>query len=52
LFYLKGVAPDSVKTTNIYRGVIPFIIIQFSMVLAILFFPGWFGLESEAAKLW
>jgi len=31
LFYLKGVAPDSVKTTNIYRGVIPFIIIQFSM---------------------
>ena len=52
LFYLKGVAPDSVKTANIYRGVIPFIIIQFSMVLAILFFPGWFGLESEAAKLW
>ncbi len=52
LFYLKGVAPDSVKTTNIYRGVIPFILIQFSVVLAILFFPEWFGLTSEAAKLW
>lgn len=52
LFYLKGVAPDSVKTMDIYRGVIPFIIIQFSVVLAILFFPEWFGLTSEAAKLW
>ena len=52
LFYLKGVAPENVKTTNIYRGVLPFIAIQFTMVLAILFFPTWFGLESEAAKLW
>jgi tripartite ATP-independent transporter DctM subunit len=36
LFYLRGVAPDSVPTSAIYRGVIPFIIIQL-MVLAILF---------------
>ena len=28
LFYLRGVAPDSVPTGAIYRGVIPFIIIQ------------------------
>jgi len=28
LFYLRGVAPDSVSTSQIYRGVIPFIIIQ------------------------
>ncbi len=52
LFYLKGVAPPDVKTANIYKGVIPFIIIQFTLVLAILFFPEWFGLESEAQKLW
>ena len=35
LFYLRGVAPDSVPTTAIYRGVIPFILIQL-LVLAIL----------------
>jgi tripartite ATP-independent transporter DctM subunit len=52
LFYLKGVAPDSIKTSDIYRGVLPFIMIQFTVVLAILFFPEWFGLEPEAAKLW
>ena len=28
LFYLKGVAPPEVKTVDIYRGVIPFVIIQ------------------------
>lgn len=35
LFYLRGVAPKSVKTTDIYRGVIPFVLIQLLM-LAIL----------------
>ena len=28
LFYLRGVAPASVTTRNIYRGVIPFVLIQ------------------------
>ena len=36
LFYLRGVAPSSVPTNAIYRGVIPFIIIQLA-VLALLF---------------
>ena len=36
LFYLRGVAPESVPTSAIYRGVIPFIIIQL-FVLALLF---------------
>ncbi|MDZ7703407.1 MAG: TRAP transporter large permease subunit [Trueperaceae bacterium] len=40
LFYLKGVAPPSIKTTDIYRGIIPFIIIQLIAVLLIVFFPG------------
>jgi TRAP-type mannitol/chloroaromatic compound transport system permease large subunit len=28
LFYLRGVAPASIKTSQIYKGVIPFIAIQ------------------------
>jgi len=28
LFYLRGVAPETVRTGQIYRGVIPFVIIQ------------------------
>ncbi|WP_170018573.1 TRAP transporter large permease subunit [Campylobacter sp. RM16190] len=34
LFYLKGVAPSSIKTTDIYRGVIPFIILQVLVLAA------------------
>jgi len=34
LFYLRGVAPPSVTTAHIYRGIIPFVIIQ---VLALVF---------------
>lgn len=39
LFYLKGVSPPSVKTTDIYKGIIPFIIIQVIMVVVIALFP-------------
>ncbi|GGX20584.1 TRAP transporter large permease [Aquimarina muelleri] len=39
LFYLKGVAPESVKTSQIYRGIIPFIIIQLLIVGIVVFFP-------------
>jgi TRAP-type mannitol/chloroaromatic compound transport system permease large subunit len=35
LFYLRGVAPPSIETMAIYRGVVPFIVLQLSM-LAIL----------------
>jgi tripartite ATP-independent transporter DctM subunit len=35
LFYLRGVCPDSVPTSAIYRGVIPFIVIQV-LVLGLL----------------
>lgn len=45
LFYLKGVAPPEVSTTDIYRGVIPFILIQVSVMISILAFPGWYGLS-------
>ncbi len=39
LFYLRGVAPDSVRTTDIYRGVIPFIGIQIAMLILLWFMP-------------
>jgi len=52
LFYLKGVVDSTVRTVDIYRGVIPFILIQFLVLLAVLFFPSLFGLQSEAVKLW
>lgn len=39
LFYLRGVAPDSVKTTTIYRGVIPFIVIQIVLLSILAMWP-------------
>lgn len=44
LFYLKGVAPPSIRTGDIYRGVMPFIAIQVAVLLSILIFPGFYGL--------
>jgi tripartite ATP-independent transporter DctM subunit len=43
LFYLKGVAPSSIKTTDIYTGVIPFILIQVLVLASIVFYPEWYG---------
>ncbi|MDC0367295.1 TRAP transporter large permease subunit [Gammaproteobacteria bacterium] len=39
LFYLRGVADESIKTSEIYRGVIPFIIIQLLVLVLVLIFP-------------
>ena len=39
LFYLRGVAPDSVTTTDIYRGVVPFVLIQLSMLVVLFVWP-------------
>ena len=39
LFFLRGVAPPTVTTAEIYRGVIPFIVIQLLALLAVYFFP-------------
>lgn len=39
LFYLRGVAPPEVKTNSIYRGAIPFILLQLSVLLLIIIFP-------------
>ena len=39
LFFLRGVAPKSVKTLNIYKGVIPYIFIQLFTILVVFQFP-------------
>ncbi|MEA3545539.1 MAG: TRAP transporter large permease subunit [Thermodesulfobacteriota bacterium] len=45
LFYLKGVSPPDVKTTHIYRGVIPFIILQTIILFIFIVFPQIFGIQ-------
>ncbi len=44
LFYLKGVAPKGVTTTDIYRGVMPFIVIQVLVLISLLIFPQLYGM--------
>ena len=39
LFYLRGVAPDSVATAAIYKGVIPFIVLQLVLLALLLLWP-------------
>ena len=39
LFYLRGVAPESVATSAIYRGVVPFILMQLALLIALWFWP-------------
>ena len=40
LFYLRSVAPDTITTGEIYRGVIPFVIIQLGLMLLLALQPG------------
>ena len=39
IFYLKGIAPPEVTTGHIYRGVVPFIVLQFIGVALLALFP-------------
>ena len=39
LFYLRGVAPENIKTISLYKGVIPFIIIQLGLLILLAIFP-------------
>jgi tripartite ATP-independent transporter DctM subunit len=40
LFYLRGVAPESVLTSDIYRGVVPFVVLQLLLMVLLALFPG------------
>ena len=39
LFFLRGVAPDHIKTINMYKGVIPYIFIQIISIFLVFWFP-------------
>jgi TRAP-type mannitol/chloroaromatic compound transport system permease large subunit len=39
LFYLKGVAPPEVKTMDLYRGIVPFLLIQIFVLGLVIVFP-------------
>ncbi|EYD73629.1 TRAP transporter large permease [Limimaricola hongkongensis] len=40
LFYLRGVAPSSLPTSAIYRGIIPFVVLQMIGIAILFAFPG------------
>ncbi len=50
LFYLKGVAPPEISTSDIYRGVVPFIALQLLVVALLLFFPELGSLVPSARR--
>ncbi|MSU88499.1 TRAP transporter large permease subunit [Rhodobacteraceae bacterium 2CG4] len=39
LFYLRGVAPNSVRTGDIYKGVLPFVVLQIIGIAILFIFP-------------
>jgi tripartite ATP-independent transporter DctM subunit len=40
LFYLRGIAPPSIKSTEIYWGAIPWVALQVILVVIVIFWPG------------
>ncbi|GBD45101.1 C4-dicarboxylate TRAP transporter large permease protein DctM [bacterium HR40] len=40
LFYLQGVVPSEVKTIDVYRGVVPFVLLQLGGLVLVAAFPG------------
>jgi tripartite ATP-independent transporter DctM subunit len=40
LFYLRGIAPPSIKTSDIYWGAIPWVFLQVILVIIVIFWPG------------
>lgn len=47
LFYLRSVAPRAVKTSDIYWGAVPFVVIQLIMVALIIIFPGLVNIGTQ-----
>jgi TRAP-type mannitol/chloroaromatic compound transport system permease large subunit len=39
LFYLRGIAPREVRSSDIYWGAIPWVVLQLLMVALVIFFP-------------
>jgi tripartite ATP-independent transporter DctM subunit len=40
LFYLRGIAPPSIRTADIYWGAIPWVFLQVILVVIVIFWPG------------
>ena len=40
LFYLRGIAPPTIKTSDIYWGAIPWVVLQVILVAILIFWPG------------
>src|ERR1700682_2519105 len=40
LFYMRGIAPPSIKTSDIYWGAIPWVFLQVILVVIVIFWPG------------
>jgi TRAP-type mannitol/chloroaromatic compound transport system permease large subunit len=51
LFYLRGIAPRSIKTVDIYWGAVPWIFLQVILVVILIFWPGsvtyWISKRSD-----
>jgi len=50
LFYLRSVAPKDVKTSDIYWGAVPFVLIQIVMIVLVLAFPSLVGVNAPAGN--
>lgn len=48
LFYLRSVTPKEVKTSDIYWGMLPFVLIQAFMVFLIIYFPSLISTDAAA----
>jgi tripartite ATP-independent transporter DctM subunit len=50
LFYLRGIAPREVRSSDIYRGAIPWVAMQLILVVVVIFWPGsvtyWIGAQK------
>ena len=50
LFYLKSVSPKEIKTTDIYKGIIPFVIIQIIFLIFLFFSPDYIYIIPDFLK--
>ena len=40
LFYLRGIAPPTIKSSEIYWGAIPWVVLQVILVVIVIYWPG------------
>jgi TRAP-type mannitol/chloroaromatic compound transport system permease large subunit len=52
LFYLKAAAPPEIGLKHIYRGVIPFIILQVLVLMILILWPGLSTWLPEQMSQW